>query len=585
VFLLPSLLIGVVFALLLGGRPSRLLELDLRRRWAVPAALTLQALFLLPLGDRIPAVLDTPLHIASYGFLLLFAAANVRHLCLLPLLLGMALNALAIVANGGRMPVSPGAWEAAGLGESAQHSNVRLGAEHLGFLGDIFALPAALPLANVFSVGDLLIGFGMIALVVSVSMTGAGDRPLVPARLVRPLRVPSFRRLAAGKLVSHLGDWLTLAALVGWVYEATDSTGQVATLMLLRLVPPILGDGLAAALVDRLRKDRLLVWIELARGAAVAGALAAVVLDARPLAFAAVAVSGMLSALSAATTPALVPALLDDEQLPAANAGLGIAQDAAMALGALAAGIVLSASSAVIALAVDLGTFLVAAALFWGIRAQPPELERGDPDAGLLGGLRYLVSRKVLLVVMCAFGAATVATGLTNATLPRFLDELGLGAGGYGFGLSALAWGLAAGQAAVGLARVGPGAGRWMGAGLAFMAAFIVLLALTEHAPTAILLLALVGVVDGVTDVLFDTVVQREADARFYGRVFGFSSAFMTTTMIGAVAVAPLVNRVAPPQDVILFGGLFLLASAAVALVGTRRPVAASVLPARVGSR
>jgi MFS family permease len=172
--------------------------------------------------------------------------------------------------------------------------------------------------------------------------------------------------------------------------------------------------------------------------------------------------------------------------------------------------------------------------------------------------------------VIGAFGAATLATGLVNATLPRFLDEqLGLGSQSYGFGLSALAAGLVVGQALVGFARLGSGGGRWIGCGLMLMAGLFVALALTDHAPTAMLVLGLIGVVDGTTDVLFDTVVQREADPRFYGRVFGFASAFMTMTMMGAVAIAPLVNRIALPREAILTAGLFLLAAATIALVGS----------------
>lgn len=573
-FLLPSLILGLVFALLLGGKPSRLLDVKLRHGWAVWGAILAQAFLFTPLSREVPPDFFVPLHLASYGLLVIFAVVNVRVFSLVPLLLGMLLNAIVIAANGGRMPVSHEAWEAAGFGADSAGSNVRLGAERLGFLGDVFALPASFPLANVFSVGDLLIGFGAIAFIVSVATTEGGERQLVPARLVRPLAVGSFRRLAAGKLVSHLGDWLTLAALVGWVYEETQSTAHVAILLLVRLAPPILGGGLAATLVDRLQKERLLVSIELLRGVAVAGALASVLLESRPLAFSAVAVSGMLAAISAATVPALVPALLDDSQLPAANAGLGIAQDGAMAVGALAAGIVLSASTAVVALVVDFGTFLVAATLYWGIRARPQrvESEEGVHDAGLRAGLRYLLRSRILLVVIGAFGMATIATGLTNATLPRLLEHLGLGSGGYGFGLAALALGLTAGQAFVGFASVGTGGGRWIGAGLMFMAAFFVALAYTVHAPTALLLLALIGLVDGATDVLFDTIVQREAEPRFHGRIFGFSSVFMTTTMMGAVAAAPIVNRLGPPREIILVAGLALLASSVAALLGTRPP-------------
>jgi Na+/melibiose symporter-like transporter len=569
VFLLPSLLLGVVFALLLGGRPSRLLEVEIRRRWAVWLALAVQISLFAPSGVYVPPVVQSAIHLASYGFLFLFALANLRLLALMPVLAGMALNAVAIALNDGKMPVSPEAWKAAGL-TADQDSNVRLGAEHVGYLGDVFALPSAFPLTNVFSVGDLLIGIGMVAFIVTVSTSGGGERTLSAGRLLRPLALPAFRRLAVGRLVSHLGDWLTLAALVGWLYEATGSTTHVALLLLVRLAPPILGGGVAVAVVDRLHKPRLLMWVEVLRGIVVAGALAAVVADSYPLALVAVGVSGMLAAVSSATVPALVPSLLGREQLPAANAGLGIAQDAAMALGALSAGIALAAADVVVALIVDLATFVVAAILFSGIAGRTAGSAK-EAGGGFIEGLRYLVRNRPVLVVVGAFGTATLATGLTNATLPRFLDEqLGLGSGGYGFGLAALACGLALGQAFVGLTRAGPGAGRWIGAGLLVMAALFVTLGFTAHAATALLLLALIGFVDGTTDVLFETVVQRESDPRYYGRVFGFASVFMTTTMMSAVAAAPLINRLAMAQEVILFAGLALVAGSAIALFGTR---------------
>ena len=93
-------------------------------------------------------------------------------------------------------------------------------------------------------------------------------------RLLTPLRRRPVRRLLMGNLVSKTGDWLTVGALMGWIFQQTGSTGSVALLMLVRLAPPILGGGAAAALVDGVRKERLLVWVELLRAVALAGVLA-----------------------------------------------------------------------------------------------------------------------------------------------------------------------------------------------------------------------------------------------------------------------------------------------------------------------
>jgi hypothetical protein len=581
-FLLPSVAIGVLFAALLGGRPSRVLAVSFAHAWAVVVALGVQAVIFSPVGA---GALQAPLHLTSYGLLFLFAVANIRNLALFPISLGMALNAIAIVANGGDMPVSPSAWEATGLGAVAEN-NVRVGGEHLAFLGDVFALPEAFPLTNVFSVGDILIGIGTVAFIVTVATGDGAGRALAPARFARPFRAASFRRLALGKLVSQLGDWLTVAALVGWVYEETQSIAHVAVVMLVRLVPPILGGGLAAAVVDRFPRERLLVWIELARGAIVAGALAGVLLDLAPLAFLALAASGALAAVSAATVRALIPSVLDEEARAPGNAALAFAEDAAMAVGALLGGVILTASEAAVALTLDVATFGLAASIYWQLRARPDRARPAEERRGsVAAGIRYVASRRPLAVVVACFGVATIATGLTNATLPRFFDEgLALGPGAYGFALAALAGGLAVGGLVAGFARVGAGGGRWIGAAFLFASGLFVTLAYTEHAATALLLLACIGFLDGTTDVLFDTIVQREAHPAYYGRVFGLASASFTTTMLVAVAAAPLANRLAAPQTVVLVAAAALLLASFVALAGTRAKPAPRRAATGVGS-
>jgi MFS family permease len=568
VFLLPSLAIGLALAVVLGGKPSRLVEVRFRLAPLVLGAFGVQLLLFTRLGPELDPLVADVLHIGSYVLLLVFAASNLRIRALIPVLLGVGLNALAIIANKGKMPISRDA--AATVGVDLRDTNVSPDAEHLRFLGDVFALPPELPIANTFSVGDLLIGFGMIAFIVLTSL-GRRERTLSPSRILEPLRIRSYRRLMLGKLVSSIGDWLTLAALIGWIYHETGSTGNVALLLLVRLAPPILGGGLAAVVVDRMHKERLLVLVELGRGLAVAAALAGVLTGELLVVFVALAVSGALLAMSNAAVPALLPGLVPKEQLPSANAALGLAKDGAMALGAVGAGITLSWLGASVALVADLGTFAVAMVLFSLVRR--PALVSGETDDAPAGGsgLAYLLRSRPLFFLILSFGAATVATGLTNASLPRFLeDELGFGAGGYGFGIAALGIGLALGQGLVGLTRVGPTAGRWIGVGLATMAGLFVVLGLTDHPPTALLIIGMIGFVDGTTDVLFETTVQREADPRRLGAVFGFASAFITTTMLAAVAVAPLANRLAAPHEVIIGTSVFLAAAGVLALVGMR---------------
>jgi len=572
VFLLPSIAVGMLLAVLLGGRLTAVLDVRFRRGPLVCAALALQIVLYSRVGADWPEAVRSAVHLGSYCLLVVFAASNARVRALWPLLAGMLLNAAAIAANGGHMPVSSDAARAAGIGP-VPDSNVSEAAHHLRFLGDVFALPSQLPLANVFSVGDILIGIGMATFIVASSVDDDPAPTLSFGRLVEPLRVQAYRRLAAAKLVSHLGDWLTLAALIGWMYGRTGSTRDVSAVLLVRLAPPILGGGVATMVVDRLPKGRLLMWIEAARGCVVAGALAGVLAGSRPAIFAALAFSGLLAAVSNAATGALVPSLLPSSLLPPANAGLAVTKDVAMAVGAAAAGLALASVGAAVALSADLATFLVAVSLLRSLRASgAARLRLREPREE--SALRSLLRRRPLLFVILSFASATIATGLVNATLPRFLAQhTGLGPGGYGYAIAALALGLALGEAVVGLTRVGPEAGRWIGAGLLLMSGLFGLLALAEHGPTVLLLLGAIGFVDGTTDVVYNTVVQREADPRHLGAAFGFSSALMTTTMMGAVALSPVANGFLPASSVVFGAALFLVGGGAVALLGmARRP-------------
>src|SRR5213596_1142239 len=244
-------------------------------------------------------------------------------------------------------------------------------------------------------------------------LTRAAAR-LIPERLERPLRSSSFRRLALGKSISYLGDWLMVAVLVGWVYQSTSSVAQVALLMSIRLVPPIVGGGLAASLVDRLPRRRVLIWSEAASAATIVGALVGVMAGSRPAVFAFVGLCGLVSMVSTVAGNALIPMTVEQDELAAANGIHAVGQEAAMALGALAGGLTLAVGGAPAGLAANLASYGIAVFLFSRIRVAEEQgvrqaVRRGG---GLIDGLRYVLRHRALTVVVGSFAFATLATGL-----------------------------------------------------------------------------------------------------------------------------------------------------------------------------
>jgi hypothetical protein len=178
VFILYAVVAGLVIGLLTGGSASRLG--DLRFAWAplIAVGMAVQVLlFSTPLGDALGPAAPI-VYVASN---LAVLAAVWRNLAIpgLPLvLIGGASNLITIAANGGYMPVSPEAVAAMNRLPKEGYSNSRLlDGVILGPLTDIFAMPTWIPLANVFSIGDLLIGVGA-AMAVVAAMHGRG--PIVP---------------------------------------------------------------------------------------------------------------------------------------------------------------------------------------------------------------------------------------------------------------------------------------------------------------------------------------------------------------------------------------------------------------------
>src|SRR2546427_11227206 len=191
---------------------------------------------------------------------------------------------------------------------------------------------------------------------------------LIPERLEKPLGSPSFRRLALGKSISYLGDWLMVAVLVGWVYQSTSSVAQVALLMAIRLVPPIVGGGLAASLVDRMPRLKVLVWCEIASAATIAGALLGVTIGSRSLVFALVGLCGLAGMVSTVAGNALIPLTVEQDELPAANAIHSVGQEVAMALGAVTGGVALALGGPAAGLTANLVSYGLAVLLYARIR-------------------------------------------------------------------------------------------------------------------------------------------------------------------------------------------------------------------------
>jgi hypothetical protein len=171
---------AVVLGLVIGGRLGTLAQIELRATWLFFAAIGLQ-LVAFPVEAapwRTSETLASVLWVMSYGLLVVGAGLNRRVTGVPIVAVGMTLNLVAILANRGTMPVRFAAMHDAGRADAVQANSTAMSDPSMPWLVDRWAAPDWIPLANVFSVGDMIIAVGAVVIV----LAGMGVRaPRLPA--------------------------------------------------------------------------------------------------------------------------------------------------------------------------------------------------------------------------------------------------------------------------------------------------------------------------------------------------------------------------------------------------------------------
>jgi len=156
------------------------------------------------------------------------------------------------------------------------------------------------------------------------------------------LRYPDFRWLLSALAVSQIGDWLYNLALVVLVYDRTHSALWAGVTTAARVVPVVVLGPLGGVLADRFDRRRIMIMCDLARMGLMV-LLAAVAAFQLPIVLAPV----IAAAATAAAAPyipcvaAVTPHVVEDTDLPGANAARSAVTGAGIVLGPALGGVLL----------------------------------------------------------------------------------------------------------------------------------------------------------------------------------------------------------------------------------------------------
>jgi MFS family permease len=343
----------------------------------------------------------------------------------------------------------------------------------------------------------------------------------------------------AAHLQSALGTGAAYVALLVLAFDRFGSAWGATAVLLADLAPAMVLGPLLGRLVDRTSRLGCALAADLIGALAFAGL--AVVPGTVPLVALAL-LAGLGSALLRPATCALLPAVVAEERLTAANALFGAVRELGQLAGPVCAAGILIFGGPQGVLVLNAVTFACSALLLYRLRGhvRPAASQDSAPgeDRGVLR--RPGVARLIL-----TSGAVLLAAGTTNVA--EFVLAKELHAGGSGFGLLVSAYG-------VGMLAGSLLGNREDGLRPRYLAAIGVLgLGLLGSAAAPALAFALVsfavaGAGNGLFVVTCRTLLQRAVPERAHGRAFGVLDAvdswgFGAAMLLGGAMASGLGGR------------------------------------------
>ena len=421
--------------------------------------------------------------------------------------------------------------------------------------------------------------------------------PVPPAGANEPsgprlLGSTSFFRLWMAQVVSSLGDWIGLFAILTLTARVGKGSPEaaIALVMSARMIPGFFLASVGGVLVDRWDRRKVMVTCDIGRG---------LVLATLPLVknvwglFLASLLLEVMTLLWSPAKEASVPNLVSADKLASANSFSLAAAYGTFPLGsALFASLTkvaeilgnhagsfhfLRLNQESLAIYFDVCTFFLSAVLIYSLslpRNRPAERAPIDMTATfteIREGWRFIRTNPTVRSVMVGLGTGLVGGGMIAPLGPIYAEKvLHAGAAGFGLLLTALGMGLAVGV--VGLStlqkRVPHGATfPWMvvGAGASMLVAVTM-----SSLGLTMLFIAFMGVCAGAVYVLGFTILQETVEDELRGRTFATLYTLSRLCMLISLSLAPLVSRVLDDFSNGLVNGHVSLFGATLSLPGVR---------------
>ena len=366
--------------------------------------------------------------------------------------------------------------------------------------------------------------------------------------ILAPLRHSQYRTLFAGQVVSNVGDWLDILALISLLlYQWDLGPGAWGGVLTALTLPYALLGPFAGVWIDRWNQRTVMVVCDLARAALALGLVWAPDLA---TVLVLVTASSIFSTFHLPAQQAMIRHTVPDEDLMAANSLGQLSDNGARLLGPALGGLAVVLGGPRVAFALDALTFVASALILARLSTQRPT-ERSSTHAprrfsdDLRAGLRHILADSIIAITVGTMAVASFLIRSTDTLGVLVLKVLGVGEGMQGLSNTALGLGYVLGALAIGqwgqrlpVLTVFGGGTALVGAmlGAIGVAAAFELSGAGVIVGAAFVGRAILGVGFAVMIVAYGYVLQRQTPGDMIGRVTATSRSLVT----GIPMAAPL---------------------------------------------
>jgi MFS family permease len=394
------------------------------------------------------------------------------------------------------------------------------------------------------------------------------------AALASNLRRPDLRRAQLAFGSAYAAEWAFTVAL-GVVAFRDGGATAVGIVALIRMLPSALIAPFATAVADRVRRDRVLIWIGVLRAAAVGAAAVVMAMDLSAVFVYLLAVIATIpfTAFRPAHS-ALLPALCETpKELTAANASRGLLDSASTLIGPLLAALLLDLSDPEAVFLLTAGLSLWSALLVSLIDYEPaPRVAPPAPiriAADTAEGLRAIAAQREVVMLFGLGAVQAVTRGALNVfTVVVAIELLGTGEAGVGVLTAAIGVGAVVGSLGVSVLVGSRRLAAYTGLGITLWGAPLALIGVFPTEVLALAMLAIVGAGNAMVDLGYFTLFPRLMPDEVLARVFGALESLVALAVgLGSIITPLLIHLLDIDGALVVIG---LMTPAIVALSWSR---------------